>query len=50
MAEIKVLVEGKFIYYDEQRGSETSSTVTLIKADKTILVDTGSFLDRDPLL
>ena len=50
MAEIKVLVEGKFIYYDEQRGSETSCTVTLIKTDKTILVDTGSFLDREALL
>ena len=49
MAEIKVLIEGKFIF-DETRGSETSCTVTLIKTDKTILVDTGSFLDKDTLL
>ena len=49
MAEIKVLIEGKFIY-DEQRGTETGCTVTLIKSDKTLLVDTGSFLDQDALL
>ena len=49
MAEIKVLVEGS-INYNGKRGSETGSTVTLINTDKTILVDTGSFLDQDTLL
>ena len=49
MTEVKVLIEGKFIY-DERHGTKTGCTVTLIKSNKTILVDTGSFLDQDTLL
>jgi glyoxylase-like metal-dependent hydrolase (beta-lactamase superfamily II) len=49
MAEVKVLIEGQFVY-DEGRGTKTGCTVTLIKSNKTILVDTGSFLDKERLL
>ena len=41
MAEVKVLIEGTNAK-DEQHAISMSSSVTLIKSDKNILVDTGS--------
>ena len=49
MAEIKVLIEGIHKFLDEGK-LRICSTVTLIKSDKNILVDTGSFLDKDKLI
>jgi len=49
MAEIKVLIEG----VNEKIGEDklkVGSTVALIKTDKIILVDTGSFLDGGKLI
>ena len=49
MAEIKVLIEG----VNEKIGQDklkVGSTVALIKTDKIILVDTGSFLDGGKLI
>jgi len=46
--EYKVLVEGKHEKQEEK--VMIGSTVTLIKTDKNIIVDTGSFLDRDKLI
>jgi len=49
MAEVKVLVEGNHERLDDGK-IKIGSTVTLIKSDKNILVDTGSFLDREKLI
>lgn len=48
MADVKILVEGKH----ERKGDKVhiGSTVTLIRSDKNIIVDTGSFLDREKLI
>lgn len=48
MAEIKVLVEG--VHKKEDDKLRIGSTVTLIKSDKNIIVDTGSFLDKDKII
>ena len=47
MAEIKVLIEG---IHRKNKKFEVSSTVTLIKSDKNIIVDTGSFLDEQKII
>lgn len=48
MVEVKVLIEGK---HDLKEGKLfLGSTVVLIKGEENILVDTGSFLDREPLI
>jgi len=49
MAEVKVLVEGDHTKLDDER-FKIGSTVTLIKSDKNIVVDTGSFLDKDKII
>jgi glyoxylase-like metal-dependent hydrolase (beta-lactamase superfamily II) len=46
--DVKVLIIGKHEHRGEKKG--INSTVTLIKTDKNVLVDTGSFLDRDRLV
>ena len=46
--EIKVLIKGK--HHKEGDKLKIGSTVTLIKTDKNIIVDTGSFLDREKLI
>ena len=49
MNEVKVLVEG--IHKMEEDGKmQIGSTVTLIKGEKNIIVDTGSFLDKDKII
>ena len=48
MAKTKVLVEGK--HKKENDKIKIGSTVTLIKTDKNIIVDTGSFLDKDKII
>jgi glyoxylase-like metal-dependent hydrolase (beta-lactamase superfamily II) len=46
--EVKVLIEGK---HERQEGKVMiGSTVVLIKNDKNIIVDTGSFLDREKII
>ena len=47
MAEIKVLIEG---VHRENGKFEVSSTVTLIKSNKNIIVDTGSFTDEQKII
>ncbi|MBU0958375.1 MAG: MBL fold metallo-hydrolase [Nanoarchaeota archaeon] len=49
MAEVKVLVEGIHKMLDDGK-MRIGSTVTLIKSNKNIIVDTGSFLDKDQLI
>jgi glyoxylase-like metal-dependent hydrolase (beta-lactamase superfamily II) len=49
MAEIKILIEGKHKKREDGK-LEIGSTVSLIKSDKIILVDTGSFKEKDSLL
>ena len=49
MAEVKVLIEGHHTKNADNR-PKIGSTVTLIKSHSNILVDTGSFLDKEPLL
>jgi len=48
MVEVKILVEGKHEFKDDKL--EIGSTVSLIKTDKNIIVDTGSFLDKDKII
>lgn len=49
MAEVKVLIEGHHTKNEDNR-PKIGSTVTLIKSQCNILVDTGSFLDKEPLI
>jgi len=49
MAEVKVLVEGNHSMIGGGK-VKIGSTVTLIKTDKNILVDTGSFLDKEEII
>ena len=49
MVEIKVLIEGKHKLLEEGK-LEISSTVTLIKGEENIIVDTGSFLDKEKII
>lgn len=49
MAEVKVLIKGHHTKNKENR-PKIGSTVTLIKGRNNIIVDTGSFLDKDPLI
>lgn len=48
MAEVKVLVEG--IHQVLDLGVKISCTTTLIKSDKNIIVDPGSFVNKNNLL
>lgn len=48
MAEVKVLVEG--IHEKGKEKLKASSTISLIKSDKNILVDTGSFTDEPKII
>ncbi len=49
MAEVKVLIEGDHTMGEDGK-MKISSTVALIKTDKNIIVDTGSFLDKNKLI
>ncbi len=49
MAEVKVLIEGHHSKNEENR-PKIGSTVSLIKSHNNIIVDTGSFLDKDNLI
>jgi glyoxylase-like metal-dependent hydrolase (beta-lactamase superfamily II) len=49
MATVKVLVKGEH-KKDEQDQLRLCSTVTLIKSDKNIIVDTSSFLEKEQIL
>ena len=49
MAEIKVLIEGVHKHLEEEK-FEIGCTTTLIKSDKTIIVDPGAFINKDKLL
>lgn len=49
MAEVKVLIEGNHQKLDDGK-MKIGSTVTLIKSDKNVIVDTGSFLDKDKII
>jgi glyoxylase-like metal-dependent hydrolase (beta-lactamase superfamily II) len=49
MAKVKVLIEGYQKKYKKTR-VKACSTVTLIKSRKNIIVDTGSFLEKDILI
>lgn len=49
MAEVKVLVEGKHGPREDGKLG-IGSTVTLIKGEENILVDVGSFLDRERII
>jgi len=49
MAEVKVLIQGHHTKNEDNR-PKIGSTVALIKGQTNILVDTGSFLDREPLI
>lgn len=49
MAEVKVLVNGEHTWNEEKK-LMIGSTVTLIKTDKNILVDAGTFKDKEKLL
>ena len=49
MAEVKVLVKGKHSKNEEGK-LVIGSTVTLIKSSENIIVDTGSFLDKDKII
>ena len=49
MAEVKVLVEG--VHKQEANGQlRVGSTISLIKSNKNIIVDTGSFLEKDQII
>jgi glyoxylase-like metal-dependent hydrolase (beta-lactamase superfamily II) len=47
MAEVKILIEG---IHKENEKLKVSSTITLIKTNKNILVDTGSFLEEPKII
>ena len=47
MADVRVLVEGELV---ENEKLKANSTVTLIKSDKNIIVDTGSFSDGQKII
>ena len=49
MAEVKILIEGIHKKTEEDK-LKISSTITLIKTNKNILVDTGSFLDEKKII
>ncbi len=49
MADVKVLIQGHHTKNEDNR-PQIGSTVTLIKSHINILVDTGSFLDKDTLI
>ena len=49
MTEVKVLVKGEH-KKDEQGKLRIYSTVSLIKSDKNIVVDTGSFQEKDSII
>jgi glyoxylase-like metal-dependent hydrolase (beta-lactamase superfamily II) len=49
MADVKVIIEGEHRPNDKKQ-LRVFSTVTLIKSDKNILVDTSSFLENDSLI
>ncbi|UCD20665.1 MAG: MBL fold metallo-hydrolase [archaeon] len=49
MAEVKVLVEG-VMRFDENMVATIGCTSTLIKSDKNIIVDPGSFVNKDKLI
>ena len=48
MAEVKVLVEG--IHEKVDGKLKVGSSVSLIKSDLNIVVDTGSFLDKNKII
>lgn len=50
MAEVKVLIEGEHRGSSKEGGLYVSSTVTLIKSDKNIIVDAGSFIDKNKII
>jgi glyoxylase-like metal-dependent hydrolase (beta-lactamase superfamily II) len=50
MPEIKVLIVGNHHVGPEEGRVDLNSTVTLIKSNKNILVDTGSFKDEQELI
>ncbi len=47
MAEIKVLIEG---VHEAEEKLKASSTVALIKSNKNIIIDTGSFQDEEKII
>jgi glyoxylase-like metal-dependent hydrolase (beta-lactamase superfamily II) len=47
MTEIKVLIEG---IHENGEKLKASSTVTLVKSDKNIIIDTGSFQDEQKII
>jgi glyoxylase-like metal-dependent hydrolase (beta-lactamase superfamily II) len=47
MSEVKILIEG---VHESGEKLKASSTVTLIKSDKKIIVDTGSFQDEKKII
>ena len=49
MVEVKTLIEGDHTPLDDGK-MKIGSTIALIKTDKNILVDTGSFLDKDKII
>jgi len=49
MKEVKVLIKGEHSKNEEEK-LVIGSTVTLIKGNKNIIVDTGSFLDKDKII
>ena len=48
MTQVKLLIGGK--HEKAEEGLNIGSSVTLIKTDKNIIVDTGSFLDKDKII
>ena len=51
MAEVKVLIEGVHKVIDKEKlRLKIGSTVSLIKTNKNIIVDTGSFLDKEKII
>lgn len=49
MAEVKVLIDGQHEHTDDNM-LKISSSVTLIKSDKNIIVDTGGFEDKEKII
>ncbi len=49
MAEVKVLIKGEHSKNEEGK-LVIGSTVTLVKSSENIIVDTGSFLDKDKII
>ncbi len=47
MAQVKVLIEG---VHESDKVFKASSTVTLVKSDKNVIIDTGSFLDEQKII